>query len=93
MVGTGAGLLGFALVAAILGGGTVGGIAREKGVFAGVDGGVGGRPTEAFTSSQESAAVSRGLRNIANIQGPSKDVLVCQSCPVCEQSRLCRVKA
>lgn len=50
IVGNGACLLAFGFVAAILGGGIEGGTAREKGVFAGVEGGVGGRPTEGPTS-------------------------------------------
>ena len=52
------------------GGGTVGGTARVKGVFAGVDGGVGGRPSNGFTSPEESVVVSRGLRNMFDRQRP-----------------------
>lgn len=52
IVGSGLDLLGLVvLILAIFGAGTVGGTAREKGVFAGVEGGVGGRPIEGFTSS------------------------------------------
>jgi hypothetical protein len=64
IVGNGAGLLDLILAAGILGGGTDGGTANVNGVFAGVDGGVGGLPIEGFTSSDGVFAVSRDFRNM-----------------------------
>lgn len=51
IVGNWTALMVFILAAGILGGGTDGGTAKVKGVLAGVEGGVGGRPTNGFTSS------------------------------------------
>ena len=62
MVGNGTGLLGLTVVAGIFGAGTLGGVAKVNGVFAGVMGGVGGRPVNAVAS--EPSEIIRGFLNI-----------------------------
>ena len=64
IVGKGTVLVDFSFAAGIFGGGTVGGTASVKGVFAGVKGGVGGRPREGFTSLSDLFTDSRDLRNM-----------------------------
>ena len=73
IVGRGTVLLDFA----IFGAGTLGGTAKVKGVFAGVEGGVGGRPTERLASLAAFDSVSRGLRNMTAGLYPSQS-LVCR---------------
>ena len=71
IVGSGTALFVFAFVPTIFGGGTLGAIARLNGVFAGVDGGVGGRPMDGCAElSGLVADNSRGFRNIASGYDP-----------------------
>lgn len=70
IVGKAAALLLFVLAAGILGGGTDGGMANVNGVFAGVDGGVGGLPTDGFTSFDDSSADVRDFLNMFDPHRP-----------------------